>query len=219
MQEKEYYTVKEIGAVLDMPESTVRYFRDRFIDFIPYEGRGRSRKYTQESIEVIRAIVEYNNAKMNAEEIEKALSARFTRVIDVSQNAIEKKAEQSKTQSRAKNTPDEEAAAATELGFEVTQNETLEAIHQMQATIAGFVNTMPMLINQKQELARLNDLMNQVMEVQYQHSMQEKQREDRVERLEQLLQQQQQFQFQMQRYEQRHFEAQQQKKPWWKFWA
>lgn len=188
MERKEFYTVKEIGALLDMPESTVRYFRDRFIDFIPYEGKGRSRKYTQESIEVIRAIVEYNNAKMNAEEIESRLSARFTRVIDITQERKEQNVEQRKEPDNA----EEEVAASAEPGFETNKNDMMLAIQQVQVTLIGLSKSMHMMLNQQKELEGMKKL---IEDIELRSAERERELMERINRLEQA-----------------------QKKSWWKFW-
>lgn len=189
MQEKEFYTVKELGSILDMPESTVRYFRDRFIDFIPFEGKGRSRKYTQESIEVIRAIVEYNNAKMNAEEIEKALSTRFTRVIDITQERREQKAEQSKSQRREF----EEVSAAAEPGLQITNQEVMAAIQQVQMSMVGLSQSIAMMMDQQKELEGFKKM---IEEMELRSAKREKDLLERIRALEDQV-----------------------KKPWWKFWG
>ncbi len=45
-------TVKEIAKQLDQPESNIRYYRDRFEEYIPFEGKGRKRRYYPEAIDV-----------------------------------------------------------------------------------------------------------------------------------------------------------------------
>lgn len=79
------YTIKRLGELLDIPESTVRYWRDRFNEFIPYSGTGRKRRYPEEALEVLRFICDYSERSANAEDIKEALSAKFTRFIDVDQ--------------------------------------------------------------------------------------------------------------------------------------
>lgn len=69
----ELLTIAEISKQLDIPESTVRFYRDRFEDYIPYVGHGRRRRYKREAIEVIRIIAEGMQSQRSAEEIEQEL--------------------------------------------------------------------------------------------------------------------------------------------------
>lgn len=43
------YTINDIAKKIDLPESTVRDYRDRYQEFIPYTSEGRKRKYPQEA--------------------------------------------------------------------------------------------------------------------------------------------------------------------------
>src|SRR5699024_11927318 len=65
-------TITEISKKLDIPESTVRFYRDRFEDYIPYVGHGR-RRYKREAIEIIWIIAEGMRSQQSAEEIEQRL--------------------------------------------------------------------------------------------------------------------------------------------------
>ena len=72
--EKKLLTMAELAKQLQMPESTVRYYRDRFIDYIPYVGNGRHRRYRPETADVLRFIAEGFNRNLTAMEIEQGLS-------------------------------------------------------------------------------------------------------------------------------------------------
>jgi len=76
------YTIKELAKITKMPESTVRYYRDRHADFFPYEGSGRKKRYEEQAIKVLRLIAEKAKNNESAEDIEKALSLNFTRIIE-----------------------------------------------------------------------------------------------------------------------------------------
>jgi len=52
------YTIKEIAQQLDLPESTLRKYRDAYIDYIPFVGSGRNKKYESEAVGVFRLIRE-----------------------------------------------------------------------------------------------------------------------------------------------------------------
>jgi DNA-binding transcriptional MerR regulator len=76
-------TLKQIAADLGKPESTVRYWRDLFNDFIPCEGRGRTRRYPEEAAEVLRLVCVMMERNANARDVKDALSRKFTVVLDV----------------------------------------------------------------------------------------------------------------------------------------
>ncbi|MBP2799567.1 helix-turn-helix domain-containing protein, partial [Escherichia coli] len=47
-------TIAEIAKQLEIPESTVRFYRDRFEPFIPFVGEGRKKRYLPDAAEVLR---------------------------------------------------------------------------------------------------------------------------------------------------------------------
>jgi DNA-binding transcriptional MerR regulator len=56
MSDTQLYTIREIARELDLPESTVRYYRDAFSEHIATVGTGRRRRYPGEAIAVLRSI-------------------------------------------------------------------------------------------------------------------------------------------------------------------
>ncbi len=68
-------TLTEMAQYLGIPETTVRYYRDRFAPFLPAVGSGRSRRYPLETVERLRWIVEQLRAGIPAHEIEAQLRA------------------------------------------------------------------------------------------------------------------------------------------------
>ena len=53
---EDFLTIISIAKELSLPESTVRFYRDKFLEFIPFEGEGRKRRYRPEALEVLRFI-------------------------------------------------------------------------------------------------------------------------------------------------------------------
>lgn len=51
-------TIAQIAQQLGLPESTVRYYRDHFSDYIPVIGEGRQRRYPAEAVEVFQVIAD-----------------------------------------------------------------------------------------------------------------------------------------------------------------
>jgi len=73
----ELLTIKEIAHRLNVPESNIRYYRDKFERFLPYIGQGRKRRYKPEALEVFALIVNEFAQNKNSEEVEKILSRKF----------------------------------------------------------------------------------------------------------------------------------------------
>jgi DNA-binding transcriptional MerR regulator len=76
---EELLTIKEIARRLDLPESNVRYYRDKFEEYLPHVGQGRKRRYLPQAIEVFALIAESLKSNVPSEEIALELSRRFPR--------------------------------------------------------------------------------------------------------------------------------------------
>lgn len=79
-------TIAEIARQLGLPESTVRYYRDRFEAFVPSVGEGRTRRYRPEAVEVLRFVADAMRAGVPAEEVEAALRERFALNVEPQQH-------------------------------------------------------------------------------------------------------------------------------------
>lgn len=67
------YTLREIAHELDLPESTVRYYRDAFAVYLPTVGTGRRRRYPPEAVDVLRAVAAGFAAGRRRDQIEHEL--------------------------------------------------------------------------------------------------------------------------------------------------
>jgi DNA-binding transcriptional MerR regulator len=56
MSDEPLFTLRELAGRLSLPESTVRYYRDAFLDHIPSVGTGRRRRYPEPALAVLRTI-------------------------------------------------------------------------------------------------------------------------------------------------------------------
>lgn len=81
--EQTLLTISQIAKELQIPESTARYYRDRFINYIPFVGKGRGKKYRPETVEILRFIAEGFNRNLTAMEIEDGLSRMVARNVEV----------------------------------------------------------------------------------------------------------------------------------------
>jgi DNA-binding transcriptional MerR regulator len=58
MPDEPLLTVRELAEQLSLPESTVRYYRDAFLDHVPAVGTGRRRRYPPAALAVLRSIAQ-----------------------------------------------------------------------------------------------------------------------------------------------------------------
>lgn len=133
-------TIAEIAKQLDIPESTVRFYRDRFEVFVPSVGEGRKKRYLPEATEVLRFIAENFKRNTTAMEIEEALSRMFPRSVEFH----------------------DETAVATAAA---QQQQLLVPSDQLQGLFTHLVTAMQMMAEQKQEIGELRkqiaDLQNE----------------------------------------------------------
>lgn len=66
-------SITDIAKKLNVPESTLRYYRDRFAEYIPAVGTGRTRKYPDGVIKMFSLILEQSKAGAERQDIEAAL--------------------------------------------------------------------------------------------------------------------------------------------------
>lgn len=74
MTDTPLYTLRDIARELDLPESTVRYYRDAFAHHIHTVGSGRRRRYPPEAVATLRLIALWYGEGKGREEIERELS-------------------------------------------------------------------------------------------------------------------------------------------------
>ncbi len=71
-------TIKAIAKQLDQPESNIRYYRDRFEEYIPFEGKGRKRRYYPEAVDVFGYIASRLKENTAYEDILNELKKKFS---------------------------------------------------------------------------------------------------------------------------------------------
>lgn len=75
-------TIKGISEQTGIAESTLRFYRDTFPDFIPCTGIGRRKRYYDDSIAVFQFISECMAKNMDKQDVREQLSERFALYID-----------------------------------------------------------------------------------------------------------------------------------------
>ena len=66
MNQERLYTLKDIAKELNLAESTARYFRDKYPEYIPTVQLDRRTYYQPEAVEVLRVIAEETQSRLNA---------------------------------------------------------------------------------------------------------------------------------------------------------
>jgi hypothetical protein len=80
---KKYVSLREVGRQLNIPPSTVVYYKDRFARYIPSEGgQGRRSRYPVRVLAIFRRIRELFEHNWSAQQIEAELAARFSRFFE-----------------------------------------------------------------------------------------------------------------------------------------
>lgn len=128
-------TMAEVAKELDIPESTARYYRDSFIDYIPSVGEGRKKRYRPETKEVLRFIAEGFKGKLTAMEIKNGLSQMFPRNLDIEQPT----------------------ATTTAVVQQESENEVKQYALQLQLALEQMSVTMQVIADQKEEISELRN--------------------------------------------------------------
>ncbi len=67
------YSLREIAELLEMPESTLRLYRDEFEEFVAARGEGRRRRYDEAALQTLRDITSWKKASVKSDTIRDAL--------------------------------------------------------------------------------------------------------------------------------------------------
>lgn len=194
--ENRLLTIAELAKQLQIPESTIRYYRDRFIEYIPYVGDGRHRRYRPETADLLRFIAEGFNRNLTAMEIEEGLRLMAVRNIEV-----------------------EEETAVTTAAAQQQSNQQgisvqVEVGEQFQELMKQTQVAMQIMVQQKEEIMELRkavaELRNhQDKQKEYIDHRLEKRDGELVNTMKEIMEMKKQVAA---------FEEQKAQKKWWKFW-
>lgn len=157
--EQTLLTISQIAKELQIPESTARYYRDRFINYIPFVGKGRAKKYRPETVEILRFIAEGFNRNLTAMEIEDGLSRMVARNVEIEEETATT------------------IAAAQQQWEDRGIPIQVEVGEKFQQMMNQFTLAMEVIADQKQEIAELRKT---VGELQDKQKEQEKQIESKL---------------------------------------
>ncbi|WP_028573714.1 MerR family transcriptional regulator [Desulfonatronovibrio hydrogenovorans] len=72
-------TIKEIARRINLPESNVRYYRDKFQSYLPSVGSGRRKRFLPAAMDVFEKIAQGLEQGLSSEQIQAVLEEKFTR--------------------------------------------------------------------------------------------------------------------------------------------
>lgn len=156
----ELLSIKEISQELGIPQSTLRYYRDLFMDYLPAVGEGKKKRFYPEAVEVFQAIAQGMHKNKSNEDITSDLNQRFTRFIDVNEGddqaqdssaTYSQKAEISQVQALS---PLTQLDGSAIMAVVASQN---QALQQIAATISIVNEQQGELHNLKQEVTKLEE--------------------------------------------------------------
>lgn len=77
MGENRLYSVAAIAKLLDIPESTLHYWKNRFDEVLPSVGRGRNKRYRPEAVEIFRSIAGLFGQGLSAADVRTELVRQY----------------------------------------------------------------------------------------------------------------------------------------------
>jgi transposase-like protein len=153
-------SIKDISQELGIPQSTLRYYRDLFIEYLPATGEGKKKRFYPEAVEVFQAIAKGMHQNKNSDDIVNDLNKRFTRFIEIDETDDESQ-ESSATYSQRGEISQSQALSPVEqldgsaiMAVIASQN---QALQQIAATINVVNEQQEELYNLKQEVSKLEE--------------------------------------------------------------
>ncbi len=87
MPETRLYSIAAVARLLEVPESTLHYWKNRFHAHLPSLGEGRGRRFRPEAVEVFRAIAEGLGRGLSVDDVKAELTDRFPVTVPASRPA------------------------------------------------------------------------------------------------------------------------------------
>ena len=136
------FSLTDIARHFSLPESTARYYCKRFAAFLPHSGEGRRRRYRQDSLAVIAAILEHMRTQRTAAGVEEALRRQFPCQLDAIVPVRQ------------------EAARITPMGLHAGGQDALPALalqllEQQTRAMEGIANSLHLLTQRQEDLQSL----------------------------------------------------------------
>ena len=205
----ELLTLHQISKTLGIPESSLRYYRGKFPEYIPSSGEGKTRRYHPEAVEVFSYIAQEIKKGKTTSDISEDISRRFTRFIDIRKTTSEEST--TKSQNIEKTQVDSALQVLAIVNFMEIIATSLEKLSSSQTMIEKMMENEGAMREEISELReQLNERNNQMRD------LIEKYEKENSEREERLLARDKAIDDFISTW--RSAAGQEKKKPWWKFW-
>ena len=155
----ELLSIKDISQEIGIPQSTLRYYRDLFMDYLPSSGEGKKKRFYPEAVEVFQAIAKGMHQNKNADDIARDLNRRFARFIEVDSESQDGSATASQEGELAQSqalSPVAPVEGSTIMAVIASQN---QALQQIAATISIVNGQQEELHDLRQEVSKLEERM------------------------------------------------------------
>lgn len=154
-------TLTQIARHFSLPESTARYYCKRFAPFMPCTGEGRRRRYRQEALGVIAAVIEHMRTERTASGVEEALTRQFPRQMDalVPLNGVDR--------NEALTTgalPPVGLGAGQSMAADFVPVMAMKLLEQQTKAMEGIAASLEMLTQRQDDLRQLSEQARQVSE-------------------------------------------------------
>ena len=77
MPDKKLLSIAEISRLLEVPESTLHYWKNRFAQYLPSTGRNRQKRFKSEAVEIFKIIATMLKQGHTAEDVMAELSRKY----------------------------------------------------------------------------------------------------------------------------------------------
>lgn len=96
MSEQRTYSLNQIARKLNVPASTLRYWKDNTFEFMDYVQKGRAKRYTEQSLQVLTRVKELKEQDMDLDDIKQVLIKEFPLNVDAQTTSNQAGYEQAK---------------------------------------------------------------------------------------------------------------------------
>lgn len=132
MAENRLYSVAAIAKLLDMPESTLHYWKNRFDDVLPSVGRGRGKRFRPEAVDIFRGIGRLLGQGLSAADVRAELARQYP--INVTHEPTTA-AMADRAPAASGNDGDTALAVATRIGSEIAKSLITHLHQNLLATV------------------------------------------------------------------------------------
>lgn len=120
MADNRLYSIAAIAKMLDVPESTLHYWKNRFDDVLPSLGRGRNKRFRPEAVDIFRAIGRMLGQGMSCADARAELARQYP--VNVAPDTAESATPPAPIRDSTPDTPEGVLAVASRIGSEIAKS-------------------------------------------------------------------------------------------------